>query len=70
MMKQCEYCGNASIEEKWAESNQLVAWHRDGAHFFCSNECKLRFELEHPELEKDMEPHDEEAGAVPHPHAG
>jgi hypothetical protein len=65
-MKQCEYCGNATIEEEWAESRDLVFTHDDRRHYFCSYECKMRYELEHEEAHRE-EPQPVE---LPHPHAG
>ena len=70
-MKQCEYCGNATIDEHWAEQRDLVLRRRDGAHYFCSNECLLRFELEHAEPGRQPEAQPpREPVKLPHPHAG
>ncbi len=70
-MKRCEYCGNATIDENWAQGRDLVVRAPDGPHYFCSNECLLRFELDRAEIERQDEPerrHD--PVTLPHPHAG
>jgi YHS domain-containing protein len=69
-MRQCEFCGNATIDEEWAKSRELIAWYENKPHYFCSNECKMRYELEHDRFEERTEPSKDDVVEMPHPHAG